>query len=333
MSEFRQDIVTKEWVLIAPARTARPNEFKKEPATPDNLPELVPTCFFCPGNEDKTPPQITQFPKNTKEWLVRVVPNKFSLLDLHHSQKSRGNFYVRLPGIGSHEVVVTRLHNLPTALQPVELIDATLQVFTERLVELSHNPAVRYVHIIQNHGKLGGASMIHPHSQIFAMPFPGPHVAEELRGCHYHFNLFDRCIYCDLIEHELSEKRRVVFETENFLAVCPFESKMPYQMRVLPKQHQAHFYEITAEQRRELAEVLKTVLGRLYRKLGNPAYNYYIHTMPFSRSKYVHHNEQAYHWHLVIMPRINIWAGLELGTEIYVNVVPPEAAAEYLRAD
>lgn len=331
MSEFRQDIVTKEWVLIAPTRTARPNEFKKEPATPKGLPELVPTCFFCPGNEGKTPPQITQLPKNREDWLVRVVPNKFGLLDLAHPHEVRGNFYTRLPGIGSHEVVITRFHNLPTALQPVELVDATLQVYIERLNELSQNVSVRYVHIIQNYGKLGGASLVHPHSQIFAMPFSGPHVAEELRGCHHHYDLFDRCIYCDLIEHERAEKRRVVLETENFLVICPFESKMPYQMRVLPKAHQANFYQVSEKARRELAEVLKTALGRLYRKLGDPAYNYYIHTMPFSRSKHVHHNEKAYHWHLVIMPRINVWAGLELGTEIYVNVVAPEEAAEYLR--
>ena len=88
---------------------------------------------------------------------------------------------------------------------------------------------------------------------------------------------------------------------------------------------------MTEAQRLELAEVLKTALSKIYRRLNDPAYNYYIHTMPFSRSQHVHHNEKAYHWHLVIMPRINVWAGLELGTEIYVNVVPPEQAAEELR--
>lgn len=330
MSEFRQDIITKEWVLIAPSRTARPSDFKKEPATAENLPESVSTCIFCPGQEYNTPPQISQFPK-AADWLVRVVPNKFGLLDLKQPSAPRGNFYVKLPGIGSHEVVITRFHNQPVALQSAEQVDMLLRVYADRLKELSEHESVRYVHIIQNHGKLGGASLVHPHSQIFAMPFLGPHVAEELRGSHHHYNLFDKCIYCELLEHERAGKTRVVLETESFLAFCPFESKMPYQMRILPKRHEANFHNITASERQELAGVLKAALSKLYYKLNNPAYNYYIHTMPFSRSSHIRHNEKAYHWHLVIMPRINIWAGLELGTEIYVNVVAPEAAAEFLR--
>lgn len=329
MSEFRQDIVSKEWVLVAPKRVARPSEFKKEPATQTNLPEVAADCFFCPGAESKTPPQITQYPAKG-DWLVRVVPNKFGLLSLAEGKIAK-NFYVRLPGIGSHEVVITRFHNLLTALQPVELVDATLQVYIERLKLFSQAEAVRYVHIIQNHGRLGGASLVHPHSQIFAMPFPGPHVAEELRGAHHHYDLFNRCVYCDIIDHEKSESERVVNESENYLVVCPFESKMPYQMRILPKRHEAHFYRLSEPERKELAAILKDALARIHRLLGNPAYNYYIHTMPFSRSHHVRHNEKAYHWHLVIMPRINIWAGLELGTEIYVNVVPPEIAAKELR--
>ena len=330
MSEFRQDLVTKEWVLIAPTRNLRPNDYKTTQEIPDNLEEVVSSCFFCPGREVETPAQIANYPK-IGPWQARVVPNKFGLLELTGAAPKR-NFYVSLPGIGSHEVVITRYHNQPIALQSLQLIDLTLQVYIDRLKELAKHDSVRYVHIIQNHGKLAGASLLHPHSQIFAMPFVGPHVAEELRGASHHFDIFDRCIYCDILVHEKSEKIRVVEETKNFLVICPFESKMPYQMRVLPKKHQAHFTQIEKDQRIELASVMKSILSKLYFKLGNPAYNYYIHTMPFNRGEHVANNENSYHWHLVVMPRINIWAGLELGTEIYVNVVAPEQAAEYLRS-
>ncbi|MBI4053822.1 MAG: galactose-1-phosphate uridylyltransferase [Candidatus Doudnabacteria bacterium] len=329
MSEFRQDIVTKEWVLVAPSRSPRPQEFKKDAATPESLPERAPACIFCPGNEKTTPAPLAQYPK-TGEWQIRVVPNKFGLLELAESPPQR-DFYVRLPGIGSHEVLITRYHNQPVALQSVALIDQVLAAYTERINELSTYEAVRYVHIIQNHGKLGGASLIHPHSQIIAMPFPGPHLQEELRGANHHYDIFDHCIYCEIILHEKKEQVRVVFETERFLAACPFESKMPYQVRIMPKRHEARFNRITVEERGELAAVMKAVLTKIYHRLGNPAYNYYFHTLPFSRSTNVASNENAYHWHLVIMPRINIWAGLELGTEVYVNVVPPEQAAEFLR--
>lgn len=329
MSEFRQDIITKEWVLIAPSRAGRPQEFNKDLPLPEPSVELNPSCIFCPGNEKQTPNQIVQYPR-TGDWRVRMVPNKFGLLELGKGEPSK-NFYVSLPGIGSHDVVITRYHNQPMALQSVELINEVLEVYSNRVTEMESQESVKYVHIIQNHGKLAGASLQHPHSQIFSMPFVGPHVQEEIRGSAYHHDIFDACIYCSIISHEISLKKRVVIETENFLAICPFESKMPYQIRILSKRHEARFNHMTAAERQELAAVLKSVLAKIYVKLGNPAYNYYIHTLPFSRSQNLSYNEKAYHWHLVIMPRINIWAGLELGTEIYVNTVPPEQAAEFLR--
>ncbi len=333
MSEFRQDIITKEWVLIAPSRSGRPQEFPRATQESGELPESLDSCVFCPGNEDKTPPEIARYPDG-KDWRVRVVPNKFSLLSLDETRPQR-NFYVRLPGIGSHEVVVTRPHNQPTALQSVQLIDLTLRVYIERMRALSGHDSVRYVHIIQNHGRLAGASLIHPHSQIFAMPFLGPHVQEETAGALKHYTLYDQCIYCEIIAHERAEKIRIVEETDHFLVLCPYESKMPYQLRIMPKRHEANFENITETERRELAAVLKGSLMKLYTKLNDPAYNFYIHTMPVKRSgqgNTIHH-ESAYHWHLVILPRVNIWAGLELGTEIYVNVVPPEQAAAYLRGE
>lgn len=332
MSEFRQDIVTKEWVLIAPNRSGRPHDFKRELATPEGLPEFLDSCVFCPGNEKQTPEEICRIPKSGNDWKVRVVPNKFGVLQLDGGTPQH-NFYIRQPGIGSHEIVITKFHNQPTALQPVELIENTIEAYIERINALSKFDAVKYVHIIQNHGKLAGASLIHPHSQIFAMPFLGPHVAAELRGAGNYYSLFDKSIYDDILQHELSVKKRIVLETDRFVVFCPFESKMPYQMRIVPKKQEAKFENIETDDKRELAVVLKSALLKLYNKLGNPSYNYYIHTMPFKRSKNVYRDERAYRWHLVILPRINIWAGLELGTEIYVNVVPPEHAAEYLRGE
>lgn len=329
MSEFRQDIVTKEWVLVAPNRAGRPLEFRRDTSRTERLPEISRHCVFCPGNEKGTPAELARYPQKG-DWLVRVIPNKFGLLELGTGEPQH-NFYVQLPGIGSHEVVITRFHNQPAALQSAELLDLVLQVYIDRLRELAQHESVRYVHIIQNEGKLAGASLIHPHSQIFAMPFLGPHIQEEVRGTHQYYHLFDRCLYCEMIAHEQKAKIRIVQETDHFLITCPFESKMPYQMRIMPKRHEANFYHITEEERKGLAAVIKNVLSKLYFKLGNPAYNYYIHTMPFRRSRNIVHNESAYHWHLVIMPRVNVWAGLELGTEIYVNVVPPEQAAAELR--
>jgi len=332
MSEFRQDIVTKEWVLIAPSRSGRPYEFKKKPAHSEKLPEVSPSCVFCPGNEKQTPAEILRYPEKG-DWKIRVVPNKFGVLELDGAPDTHRNFYVTLPGTGSHEVLITRKHNEPTSMQSVGEIDLSLMIMQQRIDELGRHPGVKYVHVIQNSGQLAGASLVHPHSQIFAMPFLGPHIAEEIKGASSHYHIFDKCVYCQIIQHEIAEKVRIVFETENYVVLCPFESKMPFQMRILPKNHQARFHTINSTHRKELAAVLKNALTRLYTKIGDPSYNFYIHTLPFYKGTNQAVPEEAYHWHLVILPRVNIWAGLELGTEIYVNVMPPEKAAEYLRGE
>jgi UDPglucose--hexose-1-phosphate uridylyltransferase len=331
MSEFRQDIVTKEWVLIAPSRSGRPDEFKKEPATSQNLPEVVLGCVFCPGGEAQSPAEIYRWPEKG-DWQIRLVPNKYGLLE-DVEGKAQKNFYVRLPGMGAHEVMITRGHNQPTALQSVQLIEEQLRIYAERIKEFSANQAIKYVHIIQNYGRQGGASLVHPHSQIIAMPFLGPHIQEEIRGSYHHYDLFEQCIYCEMIRHELKVQSRIITETEHFVVMCPFESKLPYQIRIMPKKHRADFSQISAQERGELAAVLKRTLLTLCDKLNNPSYNFYIHTAPFRRSSLATSYEPSYHWHLVILPRINIWAGLELGTEVYVNVMPPEQAADYLRSD
>ena len=180
MSQFRQDIITKNWVLIAAARAKRPTDFKELAATPKNLPERVADCIFCPGNEQQTVGEIARYP-GQGAWQVRVVPNKYEAVG-HFLGKRMEEFYVSRPGIGDHEVVITRPHDRPVALQDKQLIDLTLQVYIDRIAELRSHDEVRYIHIIQNHGMQAGATVLHPHSQIFAIPFLPERIMAELRG-------------------------------------------------------------------------------------------------------------------------------------------------------
>src|SRR3989338_1011830 len=145
MSEFRQDIVNKNWVLIAESRSQRPNETKFMPAVPGNLPEHDASCDFCVGNDKGSAAEIAKYPKRG-EWQVRVVPNKYEAIG--HTPGSRHiNFYNSRPGIGDHEVVITRPHNQPLALQDVGLIDLTLTAYMERISDLMRHDEVGYVHI------------------------------------------------------------------------------------------------------------------------------------------------------------------------------------------
>ncbi|MBX4191431.1 MAG: galactose-1-phosphate uridylyltransferase [Candidatus Doudnabacteria bacterium] len=330
MSEFRQDIVSQHWVLFAPNRANRPEDFKHEPATPDHrlIPYHDPGCPFCPGKEELNM-EIAVHPKG-KNWKVRVISNKFEALG-HTGGRTRTDFYRVREGIGDHEVIITRPHNTLFAFLPDDLMDLNLQVYQERMIALSNHPEVEYVHVLQNHGSAGGASLLHPHSQIFATPFVPEHLHDEVTGCYKSFQDNGACIYCEMIMKELSDRERIVIDDENFLVFSPFAARVPFALRIIPKRHQASFIDMTKSERKSLVTILKASLQKLYYKLNNPPYNYYIHTLPVSHSMMTRYDDRSYHWHLEILPRLNVWGGFELGSDVYVNTVLPENAADVLR--
>ncbi|OGE78297.1 MAG: galactose-1-phosphate uridylyltransferase [Candidatus Doudnabacteria bacterium RIFCSPHIGHO2_01_FULL_46_14] len=329
MSEFRQDIVTKNWVLIAQGRDKRPTDFKQLAASPIEMPEISKECAFCPGNEEKTGQEIVRYPE-TGDWQVRVVPNKYEAVG-HIIGKRTEDFYISRPGIGDHEVVISRYHNQPVAQQDIELIDTTLRAYIDRYHDLALHDEVQYIHIIQNHGMQAGASVVHPHSQIFAIPFFPHRISGEISGTRDFFEVNNACVYCEMIMFEMKEGSRVIFDTPDFLVVAPYASKMPFEIHILPKIHRSSFSKITISERKALAWVMKDVFGRLYERMKNPAYNYYIHTLPtrLSSGRRTFSDQECYHWHIVVLPRVNVWAGFELGTEVYVNPMPPEKAAKF----
>lgn len=330
MSEFRQDIVSQHWVLFAPNRSKRPEDFGQEPATPDSstLPVHDEKCVFCPGNEAYNLEIMSHPPGD--EWKVRVIPNKYEALG-HTGGRQRSDFYNVREGIGDHEVIITRPHNAITAFLPDDVMEANLFVYQQRMRELSNHPEVQYVHILQNHGKAGGASMVHPHSQIFATPFVPEHLHDEVVGSYVYFEQQGACVYCEMIMYELSEKSRIVIDSDDFLVFTPFASRMPYALRIIPKRHMASFVDMTDSERKSLGKVLKDALQKLFYQLKNPAYNYYIHSLPVTHELMTRYDDRSYHWHLEILPRVSIWGGFELGSDVYVNTIMPETAADYLR--
>lgn len=328
MSQFRQNPISRHWVLIAPNRAKRLEELKSQPAMPVSLPELVPQCIFCPGNESKNP-ELAVWPKKG-DWQIRIIPNKFEALsNVPFSRKAE--FYVSRAGAGNHEVIITRKHNEPVALQSVQTVELTFQVFRQRFLDLMENKYLFYAQIFHNHGRDAGASLIHPHYQIMATPMVPTGISDEMRGCYDYYQVHKACIYCEIMEEERKMKQRIIFETEYFLVLSPYAARSPFETWILPKKHSGRFEEISDDQITHLAYVLKVTLGQLYVKLSDPPLNFYIHTLPFPDHKHIANEKKAYHWHLVIFPRISIWAGFEFSTGIPVNPVTPESAAEFLR--
>jgi UDPglucose--hexose-1-phosphate uridylyltransferase len=328
MPELRKDPIVGRWVIIATDRAKRPIAPKNEP-----MPGGSTYCPFCQGHEDKTPNEILAYRErgtkpNEPGWRVRVVPNKFPALQIEGDLNKRGDgIYDRMHGVGAHEVILEcPFHEITMANLSEENIREVLWVYRDRLVDLKKDPRLVYGMLFKNVGAAAGASLEHTHSQLIVTPIVPISVWEEMTGSLEFFGYRGRCIYCDMIHQELGTEKRIVVDTPNFLSFAPYASRFPFETWILPKHHNSHFENIQKIEVDELGTLLKTILLKLENALDKPAYNYIIHTSPFDTQSLPH-----YHWHIEIIPRLTRVAGFEWGTGFYINPVPPEQAAQFLR--
>ncbi len=332
MPELRKDPITQEWVIIATERARRPSDFTHLTIAEPEKPEYSPTCPFCPGKEQLTPPEVLSFRQsrdpNATDWWVRVVPNKFPALAIEGELEKRGNgMYDLMNGVGAHEIIIeTPQHNQEPATMALNQLAEVLWAYRERYLDLRKDSRFKYILVFRNHGKVAGASLEHPHSQLIATPMIPIEVVNEITGAERYYSYRDRCIWCDMVKEELRAGVRVVNRTAHYVAFTPFASKYPFETWLLPIEHHANYAAMTRENMEEFAGLMQDALGRISRCLNGPPYNFAIHTAPCDRE-----DSDVFHWHMVIMPRLTIAAGFEMGTGIYINVTSPEDAATYLR--
>ncbi len=329
MSEIRQDPATEEWVIMARERAKRPHDFMRQQAKPEQ-PAFSRSCPFCPGNEAMTQPETLSYrDEKTGSWRVRVFTNRFPALTPEGSTKRREEegFFLVMDGVGVHEVIVeTPEHNRPLALMEDDGIEEVLRAYQERYNALSRLPFVRLLIIFKNQGPSAGTSLEHPHSQLIATPVIPKHIRMKYEVAVRHYDNTGRCLYSDLLDHELKAGKRVVMETERFGVFHPFASHQPFETWVVPKTHQASFSNASAEDLKDLARVLRTILLKLYRGLNNPDFNYVIDTAPVGGE-----NKNYYLWHVRIIPRLTEVAGFEIGSGININTALPEETAQFMR--
>jgi UDPglucose--hexose-1-phosphate uridylyltransferase len=331
MPELRRDPITGEWVIIASERAKRPSDFASR--SPERDQDEESGCPFCPGNEAMTPPEIMAFrhpgsQRNGPGWWVRVVPNKFPALGIEGDLNKTGmGMYDWMQGVGAHEVIIeTPEHGKQLHGQDSRQIEDVLWAYRARYLDLKKDPRLKYILIFRNYGRVAGASLSHPHSQLVATPMIPGAIGTELAGAERYLQYRDRCVFCDILRQESDEGTRVVSENDHFIAFEPYASKYPFETWLLPKRHSASFAAISAEEQASFAATLGETMRRLHVCLDDPPYNYNIHTAPCDEEQ-----KEEFHWHLSIFPRLTIAAGFEMGTGIYINVTPPEAAAEDLR--
>ncbi len=328
MPQLRKDPVSDRWVIVNVEEPRRAETFETQPIVRSSK-----TCPFCLGNEGMTPHEITAYgrkagSKGLGGWKVRVVPNKFPVLKIEETtDKYAMGVYDKIGGFGAHEVIVENPdHHTEIADLPSEHVELILRAYRDRCLDLRKDPRFKYVLIFKNYGELAGASIEHPHSQLIALPIVPSRVAGEVKGSHRHYELTDRCLFCDMLDQNRADKKLTIAEEGEFIAFAPFASRIPFETWILPSAHEANFDSLTDEKITRLARVVKTTLLKMKKLLNDPPYNFMIHSLPMHGKEF-----DSYHWHIELIPQLTQVAGFEWGTGFYVNPTPPELAAEALR--
>jgi UDPglucose--hexose-1-phosphate uridylyltransferase len=314
--ELRKDYILDRYVIISSGRGKRPFEFKKECSENNDDPSK---CFFCPGHEDQTPPEIGRIPSGDN-WQLRWFPNKFAVVTKEGDPSIRtdNKFFTFASGYGFHEVIVeTNDHSKQLADLEIEQIKMLLGIYIERINNLSKKENIEYVSIFKNHGREAGTSLVHSHSQIIAYNKLPNLIKDKVQAV----KNYSSCPYCEIINIEKDSDRRC-FENNNFVAFSPYASRFHFEIWIFPKDHIKNITDMTDPQIWELAEILKKALSRL--KELNISYNMALFYSP--------HGEDL-HFHIEITPRQAIWAGFELLTEDIINSMSPEDSARFYRGE
>ena len=318
--ELRQDPIGGGWVAITAGRAARPEAFLGDVGTPRG----PLGCPFCPGNEHMTPPEVwaDRDPGSEPDkpgWHVRVVPNKFPAFAGPPAQvRNNGGLYRSAPTAGVHEVVIHNPdHEATLADLPAAAVARSMAAWRRRLAA-HRDQAFGAVLVIVNQGRTAGASLEHPHSQVFATAGRPDRVQAEvdrLAG--------DACAACATVAAERGGPR-LVGANGDLLTLCPWASAAPFEALLLPAGHRPRFDE-GGNDDTAMAASLRDLLRRFRGVAGDHApYNLVLHSAP--------PGVDDFHWHLHLLPRLTTYGGFELGTGVIINVVDPDRAADALRS-
>ena len=194
-------------------------------------------------------------------------------------------FHDLMNGVGAHEIIAeTPRHDRSLHELEIQEICDVIRAYLARIVDLEGDKRMRYVLIFKNHGEEAGAHTIsHSISQLMALSVTPRTVKTKLITARDYFALKERCIYCDVLQQELKQKKRLIAENEDFVAFAPFASRFPFEMAVFPKAHNSAFSHVSPTQIESLARILRDVLQRLDHTLGGPPYNLSLQDRPFLR--------------------------------------------------
>ncbi len=338
MSHYRYSKLKDNWVIISPKRVRRPSDFELSSSEAYDV-----NSPFVYGNEHKTPPEIYAIreygsKKDTPGWKVRVVPNKYNALEIEKNPITDfDGIYEKMDGFGAHEVIIDT-PKFPSKFQDLSAdeISLVLKAARDRIIDLYKDSRIKYISVFKNQGPLAGASISHPHTQIIGMPFIPKNIITEIEQCRKHFEATSRSLLSDIIKSELKSKERMVEESDNFVAYCPYASFWPFETVVATKMHGKDFTMLNDVALLELSKITLSAIKRINMALKDVSYNIFLKTLPPKRESlkpnFYYKLEEFYQWHIEIVPRIPVIGGFELSGGVFINTVAPEESAKFLRS-
>jgi len=328
LQEFRQDLLSQEWVMMSANRINRPNHYRViRPDSTTNISQVINPFLPIVTEKEHDEEVLLVVRDSSKKGVVYVVPNAYpAVVDSISSSPVSEGPYIGHTAHGCHELFIYKDPELPVRDFSIQKIDMMFEAFQKRSLERMHQKSIKYIFIFHNHGQNAGATISHPHSQLIASPIIPDGIERMLLGAKKYFNAHKKSLFAVVVDYERKLQKRVIFENEDMLVVCPYASRVAFEVEIIPKEHLPQFAFIIPSVRKNLAKAYQFVLKSYYRSLGDVDYNMYLFTAPCTGRTY-----EYFRWFVRLSPRIHYLGGYETGADTDVCTVFPEQAAEILR--
>ena len=323
--ELRKDPITRSWVITGDTSDTTRREDSE--------------CRFCPDSRLEVQ-VISSMPSvDGGPWSARSVVHPAPLYRIEGEPQRRGEgIYDRMRAVGAHEVLIENPKHDRNLWQARDAeVERFLMLTASRIQDLKRDPRFKYISIFKNHGAVAGQDFDHPTSQLTATTFVPRRVLYELRAGKEYFSQKERCVFCDIVTQEERQGSRLVENRGDFITLCPYAPRVPYETWIVPRTHNSSF-ESTATSRPNALVDLATLLRRTLIRIRSIAEEFHLvlHSSPNTLHQsqslgYWKTIDEDYHWHMEILPIIGGKAKSYTFKEVYFTPVTSETAAARLR--
>lgn len=322
--ELRKDPITRSWVITGDDLSV----------SPVNGP-----CQYCPSTGSEVQVVSTMPPVDNGPWSARAVvhPSPIYRIEGDPMRRAEG-IYDSMSSVGAHELLVENHRHDKQLWDASDVeIEQFLLLAAHRILDLKRDRRFKYISIFKDHGPLAGQDVEHPSSQLTATTFVPRRVLYELRAGREYYHQKERCVFCDILQQEERQAVRVVETIGDYIAVCPYAPRVPFETWILPRFHESAFERVAGGKAgvlQDLAKLLRRTLQRVQSIAGS--FHLVLHSSPNTLHRsvvlgYWKTIEEDYHWHIEILPILAERVKSYTAKETYFTPVSSESAVLRLR--